>query len=38
MIKMYKKIRLKKFKEEFEKNDKNMYNEYLRKGKNIYKD
>ena len=35
---MYKKIRLKKFKEEFEKNDKNMYNEYLRKGKNIYKD
>ena len=35
---MYKKIRLKKFKEEFEKNDKNMHNEYLRKGKNIYKD
>lgn len=35
---MYKKIRLKNFKEEFEKDDKNRYNDYLRKGKNIYKD
>lgn len=33
---MYKKFRLKKFKEEFEKDDKSRYNEYLKKGKDIY--
>lgn len=35
---MYKKFRLKKFEEEFKKNDKSIYNRYLEKGKNIYKD
>ena len=35
---MYKKFRLKNFKEEFEKNDKSSYDMYLKKGKDIYKD
>ena len=35
---MYKKFRLKKFEEEFKKNDKSIYNRYLEKGKVIYKD